>query len=117
MDPAPTPLKGLHYAQLDQDTKEIRLMILDPGDAETEINCRLIHTTLKNHPAYKALSYSWGKVKELYTIDIDGYLFGIGPNLRAALQCIRHPKEPTYLWVDAICINRRISQSVITRSQ
>ena len=107
MEPAPNPHKGLHYAQLDQHTKEIRLMILDHGEAGAGISCRLIHTTLKNHPAYKALSYSWGEVKVLYTIDIDGYVFGIGPNLRAALQSIRHPKKPTYLWVDAICINQK----------
>lgn len=107
MELAPSPLKGLHYAQLDQRTKEIRLMILDHGEAGEDITCRLIYTTLKSHPAYKALSYSWGEVKVLYTIDIDGCVFGIGPNLRAALQSIRHPKEPTYLWVDAICINQK----------
>lgn len=107
MEPAPTLLKGLHYAQLDQHTREIRLMILEHGEAGTDISCRLIHTTLENHPAYKALSYSWGEVKVLYPIDVDGYAFGIGPNLRAALQSIRHLREPTYLWVDAICINQK----------
>ena len=107
MEPASTPLKGLHYAQLNQHTKEMRLMILDHGEAGADISCRLIHATLNNHPAYKALSYSWGNVKVLYTIDVDGYVFGLGPNLRAALQSIRHPKEPTYLWVDAICINQK----------
>ena len=106
MEPAPTPLKRLHYAQLDQHTKEMRLMVLEHGEPGTDIKCRLIHTTLRNHAAYKALSYCWGEVKVLDTIDIDGYVFGIGPNLRAALQSIRHPKESTYLWVDAICINQ-----------
>ena len=107
MEPAPTPLEGLHYAQLDQRTQEIRLMILDHGEAETDISCRLIHTTLKRHPAYKALSYCWGEVETLYTIDVDGYAFGVGPNLGDALQSIRHPREPTYLWVDALCINQK----------
>ena len=82
-------------------------MILEHGEAGADISCRLIHTTLEDHPAYKALSYSWGDVKVLDTIDLDGYVFGVGPNLRAALQSIRHPQEPTYLWVDAICINQK----------
>ena len=106
MEPAPTSLNRLHYAQLDQNTKEIRLILLEYGEPGIDIKCRLIHTTLRNHPAYKALSYCWGEVKDLETIDIDGYVFSIGPNLRAALQSIRHPGESTYLWVDAICINQ-----------
>ena len=106
MEAAPTLLEVFHYDQLDQHTKEIRLMILDHGEAGTDISCRLIHTPLENHPEYKALSYSWGEVRELCTIDVDGYAFGVGPNLRAALQSIRHPRESTYLWVDAICINQ-----------
>lgn len=107
MEPAPTPLKRMHYAQLDQHVQEIRLMILDHGKASADIKCRLIHTTLGRHPAYKALSYSWDDVKVLCPIDVDGCFFGIGPNLKAALQSIRHPNEPTYLWVDAICINQK----------
>ena len=82
-------------------------MILDQGEAESEIMCRLIHATLSEHPRYKALSYSWDVVKVLYPIDVDGYGFGVGPNLKAALQSIRHPSEPRYLWVDAICINQK----------
>ena len=106
MEPAPASLNRLHYAQLDQNTKEIRLVLLEHGEPGIDIKCRLIHTTLRNHPAYKALSYCWGEVKDLETIDIDGYVFNIGPNLRAALQSIRHLEESTYLWVDAICINQ-----------
>ncbi|KAM0798438.1 heterokaryon incompatibility protein-domain-containing protein [Usnea florida] len=106
MEPAPTSLNRLHYAQLDQNTKEIRLILLEHGEPGIDIKYRLIHTTLRNHPAYKALSYCWGEVKDLETIDIDGYVFSIGPNLKAALQNIRHPEESTYLWVDAICINQ-----------
>ena len=61
-------------------------MILDHGEAEAEIMCRLIHATLSEHPRYKALSYSWDVVKVLYPIDVvDGYGFGVGPNLKTAL--------------------------------
>lgn len=107
MGSTPSSRKGLRYTQLDQHTQEIRLVTLGHGEANADIDCQLIHTTLGRHPPYKALSYSWDIVKVLYQIDVDGCPFGIGPNLKAALQSIRHPEEPRYLWIDAICINQK----------
>ena len=46
-------------------------------------------------------------MRVLFQINVDDSPFGIGPNLKAALQSIRHLVEPKYLWVDAICINQK----------
>ena len=72
-----------------------------------DIKCHLVHTNLREHPPYKALSHTWDVVKVLYQIAVDDYHYGIGPNLKAAFESIRHSKKPTYLWVDAICINQK----------
>jgi hypothetical protein len=81
---------------------------------------------------YKALSYIWGSVTDLHTInvlgppldgissshaayqssdarsDTKGYFTTIGiiQNLALALRHLRDSQRPRILWIDAICINQ-----------
>ena len=50
----PYPYRPLHYS-----TREIRLLVLEPGKGQTAIRCRLIHANLDTSPTYTALSYTW----------------------------------------------------------
>jgi hypothetical protein len=55
---------------------------------------------------YTALSYVWGDATYKQPISVNGKLFGITPNLHAALVYIRDENKPVQLWVDAVCINQ-----------
>ncbi|RFU27969.1 hypothetical protein B7463_g8359, partial [Scytalidium lignicola] len=45
-------------------TKDIRLIILAPGDIARPIRCKLINTNLESAPPYKAISYEWRTINE-----------------------------------------------------
>lgn len=56
--------------------------------------------------AYEALSYSWGDQTPDTTVQIDGKSFLVTPNLHAAIERLRSPRERRVLWVDAICVDQ-----------
>ena len=100
---------------------EIRLFNLQPGPAEAEICCDVVHVFLQDNPDYEALSYTWqldGPVdtaqndEQLCTIKVSSETLTtplscpVTQNLYNALQRLRHQSEPRALWVDAICINQ-----------
>ncbi len=101
------------YTSLRQDSKEIRLVDIQPGEVEESIRLALRHTHLVNRDRlkYEALSYCWGEAKNpqllLLTID-DMPPVGIhaDSNLVAALKQLRHADTPRTLWIDLICINQ-----------
>ena len=71
------------------------------------------------HPAYNALSYTWGSPEKTSFIVVNGSQFPVTPNLEAALRRLHGTVQ--YLWVDAICINQddiheRNSQVSLMRS-
>lgn len=55
---------------------------------------------------YTALSYSWGRPVLGKTLLCNGMMLPISGSNAAALVALRDPTEPTYVWVDAICINQ-----------
>jgi hypothetical protein len=55
---------------------------------------------------YTALSYSWGRPLLGKTLVCNGKMMPISGSNAAALVALRDPKEPTYVWIDAICINQ-----------
>jgi hypothetical protein len=66
------------YSTLDPSKQDIRVAILLPGTRESRLTCILGETSLTsaNHPLYEGLSYCWGDLSDLKTIDI---LYGL-PN-------------------------------------
>lgn len=109
------------YTQL--QSGEFRLLKLSPGDGNTELVGALEIYTLyplayppENNRSpdpkpYDALSYTWEDDEIGHSIGLlresIAYPVPIRPNLKAALLQLRDPKEPRYLWVDALCINQR----------
>lgn len=69
--------------------------------------CEIIHTTLESSPEYEALSYTWGDVKNLVPLCVDGdcYIM-ISENLFGAIEQLVDENEPRLLWIDQLCINQ-----------
>lgn len=103
----------------------IRLIELLPGGSEDDLRCNITTVSLKNPPAYYALSYNWGDDSqddpELPTdfsslfirafesgqkfLRCNGQILLISTNLYNALRRLRD-KSVTYLWVDRVCIDQ-----------
>ena len=97
--------------------RDIRVLILRPGNPEDPIECTLLVWSMmdivsgNNTVSYEALSHCCGPAGlmreiKVYTSEskFSTYL-KIGPELYAALQRLRDVHSQRHLWVDAICIN------------
>ena len=96
---------GLKYQPL-ADSGEIRLLVLEPGQGDEEIQCYLVHAPLAWRTHYEALSYTWGDQNIRDPIICAGERISVTSNLRSALKSIRCNDRPRVLWVDALCINQ-----------
>jgi hypothetical protein len=72
--------------------------------ADGNMECQLEHFTVDNAPAYRALSYMWGKDLAIEQISINGESFSIRPNLHEffRLYMARHVND--WLWVDQVAL-------------
>ena len=94
------------YRPLSPTTKEIRILILEPGPSEAAIKCHLQHVSLNSTLEFEALSYMWGDPSRLRRIHLSGHEWTVTENLERALRHHREEQEPRPLWVDALCINQ-----------
>jgi len=101
-----------------QNTWEIRLVELLPGNEDEEIYMR-VHTRPgrdaphanaipPNLVKYIALSYTWGDPTLTVPILLNGERFLVTKNLYSALAQFRQPTgyRSLFYWIDAICINQ-----------
>ncbi|CZR55605.1 uncharacterized protein PAC_05493 [Phialocephala subalpina] len=97
--------------------REIRLLVIDPSsDADTVVKCCVQTVSLDINPEYIALSYVWGNAAITTKILVNEEDFAATVNLAAALRQLRAFRAddsmnpinhlPSFLWVDAICINQ-----------
>lgn len=79
------------YMPLESSSNRIRLVVLEPhgGDRDSEIACRITHTTFGAKSVYEALSYTWGDETTKRNINVDGYFFAVSNNLYEALFHLR----------------------------
>ena len=84
----------------------IRLLILEPGNRNCPIVCRLEETRLSAKPKYAAVSYTWGEPVLSHSICINGRALGVRYNLYMALQHFRRMNRTLTLWIDALSINQ-----------
>ena len=85
-----------------------RLLRLLAGQGD-RITCSLHHHILGSRtcPAYRAISYTWGKDAAHFTIHLPGQtVIKVRENLRNALRSLRDKEGDCWLWVDAICIDQ-----------
>jgi len=103
------PGEGFPYSPLDQESREIRILVLDPGTSGSRISFHLKTASFKNERhflEYEALSYEWGDSTRDKQIFIRDHAIEVRENLWYALDALRLPNEPRFLWIDAICINQ-----------
>ncbi|MCJ1485830.1 hypothetical protein MMC06_006005 [Schaereria dolodes] len=93
------------YSTLNQ-SEDIRLLVIDPGQGDDEIFCTLSHQNLKTRPSYQALSDTWDANIRTHGMKISNDILPVTANLHSALKCFRDPDLQRTLWVDAICINQ-----------
>ncbi|RSL51264.1 hypothetical protein CEP53_008515 [Fusarium sp. AF-6] len=91
---------------LSLDSRQIRLLTLEPWKYGDEIVGHLEIVDLKDEPIFEALSYCWGDRTDVCEITVDGHLFCVTRNLYRALQRLRYETVPRRIWADAICINQ-----------
>jgi len=94
------------YRPLDNTRREIRLLLLPPGDIFS-YSCSLTHVSMDDDPEYEALSYVWGSEANPKIISLNGGHMPITRNLAEALDHLSISDRPRKLWVDALCINQK----------
>jgi hypothetical protein len=88
----------------------IRVLILEPGNWDSDIQCRLSNIDLSiPGQAYEAISYVWGDAAARKDILCNGFTFNITKSLYDALQVFRRPAGcgVRVLWADGLCINQQ----------
>lgn len=97
------------YKDIRQKT-ELRLQLVDPGELNDDVHCTLDHWEIKKCPEYEAISYTWadesGIDTKSETIYLNGSLFPVTANCKAALRRVRMHQEQRTIWIDAVCINQ-----------
>ncbi|KAH8816676.1 heterokaryon incompatibility protein-domain-containing protein [Xylogone sp. PMI_703] len=75
---------GYVYRPLKEN--EIRVLELFSGSQGDQISCRLVHVSLSHNPSYEAVSYTWGNESQGCSIQIDGKVKRVTPNVLAILR-------------------------------
>ena len=96
------------YQPLDEDRKEIRLLLVKAGQESEEICCELQQAFLTSDPLpqYETISYSWGTSKATGNIVLNGKRRKVPASSKAAIKRMRLPDTDRVLWIDALCINQ-----------
>ncbi|KAL1622801.1 hypothetical protein SLS54_004821 [Diplodia seriata] len=98
--------KNYSYTRL-QHTDETRLLIIQPGELESDIHCTLHHVRFSEAPEYEALSYTWGSKEKPRRIDCgEGCELAVTENCFNAIKRLRWIDWPRTVWIDAVCIDQ-----------
>jgi len=95
------------YEALPLSSDQIRILTLRASDfADAQLRCELVRVSLKDEPAYLALSYTWGTKIESGNLLANNEAFSATVNLQIALEQFRNAEQDVHFWVDAICIDQ-----------
>ena len=90
----------------------IRILVLQPGRNDEEINCELVVRDPDSELEYESLSYTWGdhtdrKLIQIITPGSGAHKsFAVTANCYSALTRLRFEDRPRILWIDALCIDQ-----------
>jgi hypothetical protein len=94
-------------APLNLREQEIRLVKLEHSHASEPIKCTLRSVPIDGeHPAYVAVSYSWGPKERYDDIELNGASFPVGRNLWMFLHQMRSQHQYITFWIDALSIDQ-----------
>ena len=101
-------LQVFSYKPLAFSTKEIRLLIVQPGQKEDLIQCNIIHTDIgaPKFSPYETISYCWGDATKTSVIILEKHPITVPASTAEALRCVRIVDAPRTVWLDAVCINQ-----------
>ena len=85
---------------------DIRLLELQPGHHGDPIRCSLRGVHIDQSGDFEALSYAWGSLNDLRTIECGQGRLQVTVSLDAALRHLRQPNKPRIIWADAVCIDQ-----------
>jgi hypothetical protein len=118
-----TPPSGLTepYVYIALEPWQTRILCLHPSQAAHELSADLLVATVSDTEGivierdrksveYIALSYTWGRPELSESLICNGKNRPISSSNAAALNAIRNHTAPTYIWIDAICINQEDAQ-------
>ncbi|KAF2651307.1 HET-domain-containing protein, partial [Lophiostoma macrostomum CBS 122681] len=94
------------FQPLDKTSRQIRILILHPGDGDQGLSCDHEIVSLDRPGGYEALSYCWGPPDTSAEIMLNGAHYHVSSALKAALNHLRWMKQPRRLWIDALCIEQ-----------
>nr|XP_036583874.1 heterokaryon incompatibility protein [Colletotrichum truncatum]KAF6793133.1 heterokaryon incompatibility protein [Colletotrichum truncatum] len=98
-------------------SEEVRLVLVEPSEPGSDIECSLRTFGLDNIPAYTAISYAWGDRRDNVRILIDGRPRMVTTSLRDALIALRDSVHAIWVWADAISINQSDIQELSRQVQ
>ncbi|KAF5637117.1 heterokaryon incompatibility het-6 [Fusarium sp. NRRL 52700] len=104
-------LQSLYAKNVLHKDDSFRLVSLQPGCDGAPLTLRLLNSKLCEAQPYEAVSYVWGDVKDLVSINVQGdedteTQALISQNCHAALSSFRDSESPRLLWIDSICIDQ-----------
>ncbi|KAK3672467.1 hypothetical protein LTR78_007774 [Recurvomyces mirabilis] len=96
------------YTRLEQSQKQIRVLIIQPGQPEQPVRCAFDFISLKGIPIppYETVSYAWGKAVFSEEIYVNDQVFKVAINAKNVLVAMRYPDRQRIVWIDAICIDQ-----------
>lgn len=88
--------------------RQIRVLVLEPGQPEEPINgsLEIQHLEQDAHDSYETISYCWGDSSQRRWISLNGTRIDVPFSSDEALKCVRYQDKARRVWIDAICINQ-----------
>ncbi|KAF2745792.1 hypothetical protein M011DRAFT_380009, partial [Sporormia fimetaria CBS 119925] len=96
------------YQSLTEGTKQIRLLIVRPGEFTDPLECDIVHEDIgqESFKAYETISYCWGTETQRNTTTINGSTVSVPVSSARAIRRVRLVDRPRTIWIDAVCINQ-----------
>lgn len=94
------------HEALPNPAADIRLLKIGVDDDGDELQCGLTTFPRSEAPNYVALSYVWGLEEATSTIELNGQVFEVRPNLKQCLDRLQGHGWDYHYWIDAICIDQ-----------
>ena len=101
------PLPSKYQYKPLSDPRNFRILCIEPGVLGSRIRGSLHESRPNDGVRYSALSYVWGSPQIVAYVLVEGGYSLVTENLYAALQHLRLEDEPSYIWIDQICINQQ----------
>ena len=101
------PDEAFHYDNLPADGQQFRLLGLGPRNKHGAISSLQLETFgIDNAPPFFAISYVWNNPERVVPMTCNNQRLMITNSLGRAMEKLVPWSRGTYLWADAICINR-----------